>query len=126
MILVWSTRLSPAATAKWRVCWRTLTTSSDDRMARRSVFVVVTINSLRVGATLNQRHAAVDIQRCSDAGQGQAKLDQGDCDCGAHADDDRFGVEDAGHSGDIVQHAADETVDDFQRRNVDEHALGPE
>ncbi len=43
---------------------------------------------------------------------------------GPHADDDRVGVEDARDGGDVVQHAADEAVDDLQRRDVDQHALG--
>jgi len=35
-----------------------------------------------------------------------------------------LGVEDARDRGDIVEHAADETVDDFQGGNVDQYALG--
>ena len=71
-----------------------------------------------------QLHAALDVQRGADAGQRQAELDQRDRDRRPHADDDGFGIEDPRHGGDVGQHPADEGVDDLQRRDVDEHALG--
>ena len=66
--------------------------------------------------TLNQRHAALDVQRRLHARQRQAEFHQRDRDRRPHADHDRLGVEDARDRGDIVEHAADEAVDDLQAR----------
>src|SRR5579871_999733 len=121
MILVWSTRPRPASIARVRVIWRTLTTSSDDRMSRRSLFAVVAIFRLRrVQTLLDHRHAAFDVQRRLDARQREPELDQRDGDRRTHPDYDRVGVENARHRRDVVQHAADEAVDDLQRRDVDQ------
>ena len=57
-------------------------------------------------------------------GERQAELDQSDGDGWAHADDHGVGVEDARYRGNVVEHAADEAVDDFQGRYIDEDALG--
>src|SRR5262249_37967783 len=93
-ILVWSTRLSPASTARERATCRALTTSSEVRTSRRSL--LGGIFGLRFEARLlNQLHSPLDVQRRLDPGQRQAELDQRDGHGRAHADDDRFGVEDA-------------------------------
>src|SRR5262245_5003084 len=104
MILVWSTRVRPAATASARVCWRTRTTSSDARMASCSALLVVAIDLLQAIPPPDQRHAALDIEGGAHAGQRKAQLDQRDGDCRAHAHDHRVGIEDARDRGDVVEH----------------------
>ena len=42
---------------------------------------------------------------------------------GCMPDDDRLGVEHAGHRRDVADHAADEGVDDLERRDVDQDAV---
>src|SRR5262249_18407266 len=125
MIFVWSTRLSPASTAQTRVNWRTRTTSSDDRMARRSV-LVVGIDVLQGRPTLDQLHAALNIESGPHSRQRQTQFNQRDCNRGAHADDDRLRIENSRNGSDAIEHAADEAVDDLQRGNVDQDALGPQ
>src|SRR6202012_3968314 len=44
---------------------------------------------------------------------------------GAHADDDRLGVEQPRYRPDHGQHPADERVDDLDRGDVDDHAARP-
>src|SRR6202012_5421641 len=73
---------------------------------------------------VDESHAALDVQGGLDAGQRQTELDQRDRHRRPHADDDRFGIEDTRDGGDIIEHSADEAVDDFQRGNIDQHALG--
>src|SRR6185437_3680470 len=93
-------------------------------MSTRSVFVVG-IGCLGLHqAILDQRHAAFHVQRGLHAGEGQTEFNQRDRDRGPHPDHHRVGVEDAGNGGDIVQHTADKAVDDFKRRDIDQHAAG--
>src|SRR5689334_21360408 len=125
MILVWSTRLRPAPIAIVRANWRTRTTSSEERISSRSLFVVI-FQIRRLEPRVDERHAAFDVQSGLDPRQGQSKLDQRDRDRRTHADNDRVGIQNAGHRGDIVEHPADEAVHDLQRRDVDENTLGPE
>src|SRR6476469_998537 len=89
MILVWSTRPRPASSASVRVIWRTLTTSSDDRMSRRSLLTVVAIVRPRsVQTLLDHGHAAFDVERRLDPGEREPELDQRDGDRRPHADHD--------------------------------------
>jgi hypothetical protein len=73
----------------------------------------------------DHRETLVDIQSGADAGERQAQLHQRDRDRRAHAHDDGDRVEHPGHRRDIVQHAPDEGVDDFQGRYVDHDAARP-
>src|SRR3954447_5198463 len=91
-------------------------------MWSRSAFVVGIVCLRLREAALDQGHPALDVQRGPDAGERQSEFDQRDCHRGPHSDDDGVGVENARNRGDIVQHAADETVDDFKRRDIDQHA----
>ena len=71
-----------------------------------------------------QLHAALDVQRGCDARQRQAQFHQRDRHGRLHADQHGSRIENARHAGNVGDHAADEGVDHFQRRNVDEHAFG--
>src|SRR5580693_6683129 len=103
MIFVWSTRLRPASSAMVRVCCRTLTTSSDERISRRSVLVV----GIKLPqTTLDQRHTSFDIQRRLDAGKRKAEFDERDRDRRPHAHDYSVGIENARHRSDVVEHPA--------------------
>ena len=64
------------------------------------------------------------FERGLHARQRQSQFDQGDGDRRPHADDHRLGIEHARHRGDVVEHPADEAVDDLQRGDVDQHAFG--
>src|SRR5262245_14287613 len=71
-----------------------------------------------------QIHAAFDVERSAHAAELEAELDERDGDGGAHPHDDRLGIEDARHGSQVVQHSADERVDELERRDVDEDSLG--
>ena len=75
------------------------------------------------GLGLEQRHAALHVERGAHARQRQPELDQRDRDRRLHADHDRLGVEDPRHGGDVGDHPADERVHHFQRGDVDQHAV---
>ena len=64
----------------------------------------------------------LDVERGAHAGERKAELDQGDGDGGLHADYHRVGVEHPRHRRDVAEHAADERIDDLERRDVDQHA----
>src|SRR4051794_3582512 len=94
---------------------RTLTTSSEARSGivsslSMSICVLSAVNDLT-----DHGQAFVDVQRGADTGQLQTKFYQGDCDGWTHADDHGHRIEHPGHGSDVVQHAADEGVDDLQR-----------
>src|SRR6185437_9454959 len=103
MILVWSTRLKPAASAIVRANWRTRTTSSEERISSRSLFVVI-FQVRRLKSRANKSHAAFDVEGCFDAGKGQSKLHQRNRHRRAHTDDHRIGIQDARDRGNIVEH----------------------
>ena len=65
---------------------------------------------------------ALDVERGAHARQRQPELDQRDGDRRPHADDHGLGVEHPRHGRDVAEHAADERVDDLERRDVDQHA----
>src|SRR6185436_9193589 len=70
-------------------------------------------------------HALVDVQCGAHAFERQAELHQRDRDGGLHAYDHRLRIEHARHRRDVADHAADERVDDFEARDVDEHSVRP-
>src|SRR4029453_5576371 len=118
-------RLDSSSTERCGTAWRTATTSSGVWMARVSLSSTAIDLSLLFGDTPAQQvHAALDIQRSAYAGHGQSQLDEGNRDGRAHADDDRLGIEHPRHRGNVAEHPADERVDDLERRDVDQHALG--
>src|ERR1700733_5199717 len=94
-ILVWSTRLKPSSAAHLRTAWRTRTTSVSDRAGRVSLFstAIAVGPSLRPRRHAKQSHAALDVERRSHAGQGQAQFHEGDGHGRLHADDDGFRVQ---------------------------------
>src|SRR5688572_7622995 len=124
-IFVCSTSVNPSSIAYRRTAWRTLTTSAELRTGSVSVLVTV-IRGLFFpsGDALQHLHPALDVQRGAHAFEREPELDQGDGDRGLHPHDDRLGVEDAGHGRGVREHAADERVDDVERRDVDQHGLG--
>src|SRR6185436_10944239 len=129
-ILVWSTRLNPISTAHARTIWRTRTTSSGFCRGSFSVrtmairWFVFRGHRRRRDRRLQHVHGPLDVQRGADAAQRHTQLHERDGDGRTHADDDRLGIEHAGHPGDVAQHAADERVHDLERRDVDEHPPG--
>src|SRR4051812_38532859 len=74
-ILVWSTRLNPASTARRRTVWRTFTISTVDRKG---------ITSDRTGAIvspcgrrrLDQRHSSFHVEGCAYTSQREAQFYQ--------------------------------------------------
>src|SRR5262250_88365 len=124
-ILVWSTRLSPCATAHSRATCRTRTTSSDDLIDIVSSFTTaIDVLLLRAGA-LKQAHAFLNVERGAHARQRESQLDERNGHRRAHPDDYSFRVQHARHRRDVAEHPADERVHDFERRNVNQHAPRP-
>src|SRR5688500_3423568 len=130
-IFVWSTRLNPSSMASARTCCRTTTMSFAVRTGSRSFLrtdigvpaigegpLFQTIG--RVEQRAQQCHAALDVERRSNAGERKAELHEGNRHGGLHAGDHRVRVQDAGHGGDVGDHAPDERVHHLARRNVDE------
>src|ERR1700728_4242027 len=95
MILVWSTRLNPAATARARTACRTRTTSSEVRTGKVSSVSTIIYRLVAIDDAADHRQALVHVQGGADAGERQAEFHQGDRHGRAHAD----------HHGDRVQHA---------------------
>src|SRR5919108_3636591 len=123
-IFVWSTRLKPISTARMRTTWRTTTMSVEERTGSVSSSGIANTVAAARERRAKKLHALVDVQARPNARQGQAQLHQRDGNRGSHADHDRLGVEHAGHRRDVADHAADEGIDDLERRDVDEHAAG--
>src|SRR5215213_8377073 len=96
--------------------------SSEDRTGTVSVFSTSKFVHSPIDFAANNRQPLVHIERRAHAVQRQPKLDERDRHCRLHADDNRNRVENARDRGDIVQHPADERVDDFQRRYIDHDA----
>src|SRR5688500_11977315 len=113
-ILVWSTRPKASSWASLRTSCRARTTSCSVRTGRVSVLVTDIAGFPPRHGRPEALHPALDVEGRVHAGQGEAQLDEGDRDGRAHADDDRAGVEDAGHGGDVGDHAADERVDHLE------------
>src|SRR3954468_23514309 len=122
MILVWSTRPKPASMAQARTSWRTRTTSSVDFKPIVSSFSTFIPGLAAIDDAPDEIEPLVDIERGTHAAELEPELDQGDGDGRAHAHDHGRGIEHARHGGDVVEHAADEGIDDLQRRYVDHDA----
>src|SRR5271170_4810780 len=112
--LVWSTIPKPASIARARTACRTLTTSSELRTATVSSFSTTKRAPRLVDGLADQGEPLLNVERRAHAGKGKAKLDQGYGDGGPHSNYDRHCVEHPRHRGDIVEHAADERVDDLE------------
>src|SRR5262245_13338201 len=104
---VWSTRLKPTVVAHSRTTWRTATTSSEARTARRSLRTTAMRPPI---AGREELHAPLDVEGRPDARQRQAELDEGDRDRGPHAHDHRRRIEHTRHTRDVREHASDERV----------------
>src|SRR5689334_4951510 len=118
-IFVWSTRLKPIETAHARASCRTRTMSSVAFSSKVSSFT-----TSKTGSS-EQFHAALDVQCRPHAAELEAELDERDRDRGTHAHDHGVGIEDARHGSQVVQHSADERIDELERRDVDENSLRP-
>ena len=75
-----------------------------------------------IDCRLQQGQSLIHVQCRPHAGQRHSQLDERDCDGRPHPDHDRPRIEDARHRGDVREHAADERVDDLERRDVDQDA----
>src|SRR5262245_30739010 len=89
-----------------------------------STGIAVTVAVAAAERRAQQLHALVHVEAGANARERQTELDERDGDRGAHADDDRLGVEHPRHRRDVADHAPDEGVDDLERRDVDQHAAG--
>src|SRR5918998_3408751 len=108
---VWSTSDNRARCARVRTAWRTFTTSASVLTGNVMVSAdcaLSTARSLTVTLGRGQEdflgraflwcehpQAALDVESRPHAAQGEAELDHRDRDRGAHADDDRGGVQHA-------------------------------
>src|SRR3984957_2470384 len=117
--------LKSAAMATARTAWRARTTSSWSRIGSVSSFSTDTRLSLIVNNLPDQGEALVHVERGADAGQREAELDERNRDSGLHADHHGGGIEHLRHGGNVVEHAADEGIDDRQRRDIDHDAARP-
>src|SRR5580658_7003246 len=72
-----------------------------------------------------RQHALLDVQRGTDSLHRQTQLHQRDGHRGLHPHNHRLGIQKMRHGGDGGQHSSDKGIDDFQRGNIDQHAVRP-
>src|SRR4051794_10835995 len=110
-IFVWSTMPKPISCVNFRTAWRAKTMSCSERSGRTSLLVTdIVVALLRAEGRAQQPHPPLDVQRGLHAGQAQPQLDERDRDRRPHAHDDRLGVQDPRHPGDVRDHSADERI----------------
>src|SRR5262245_53092960 len=92
-----------------------------------SVALSSTVSSLRTSKTGSSEHvhAAFNVERRAHAAELEAELHARDGDRGPHPPRDGCRSEDARRGRQVVQHSADERIDELEGRDVDEHTLGP-
>src|SRR5271155_322336 len=123
--LVWSTIPKPASIARARTACRRRTTSSELRTAIVSSFSTTKRAPRVIDGLADHGQPLIDVERRAHAGERKPELNQGYGDGGSHTDDHGDRVEHPRHGGDIVEHAADERVDDLESRYVDHDAARP-
>src|SRR5437868_6663607 len=114
--------LKPASIAHFRAAWRISTTSSGVRTGKDSPLPTSIDAPFPGGA--DHLDATFYVESRANTGERHPELDESDRDSGSHADNDRFSIENPGHSGDVAKHAPDERVDDFEGRDVDQDGFG--
>src|SRR5262245_10408722 len=104
----------PRDTAHFRTACRTLTMSSAERRTIVSDLITCLPVAIRFGNRTAQRsHAFFDVEGGADAFHLQPELDQSDGDRWLHSNYNRVGIQQAGHTRNAGEHAADEGVDHF-------------
>src|SRR5271165_1729820 len=106
---------NPASIARARTAWRARTTSSEVRTAIVSFFSTTKHAPLVIDRPTDQGEAFVDVEGRAHASQRQPELNEGNGDCGPHADHDGDRIEHPRHRGNVAEHAADEGIDDLER-----------
>src|SRR6185312_15186098 len=75
---------------------------------------------LRSYQLVQERHAALHVERGSHTFERQPQLHERDGDSGLHSNHHRLRIQHAGHGGDVADHSADERVHHLERGDVHE------
>src|SRR5262249_22528802 len=100
--------------ARARTACRTRTTSSELRTATVSFFSTTKRAPSVIDGLADQIEPLVDIERRAHTGERKPELNQGYGDGGAHTDDHAAAGKHTRHGSDIIEHAANERIDDLK------------
>src|SRR5437773_11939611 len=127
-ITVWSPLENPASAARSRPRCRAVTTSVSAAIGISSSSATVDASALDAELRLlvQEQQAFLEIQRGGHALEREAELDHGERDLGLNPDDLRLRAAQPRHVRDVPQRAHRKRVHHVERRDVDDHAPGPE
>src|SRR2546428_801158 len=132
-ITVWSPLENPASAARSRPRCRAVTTSTSAAMGISSSSATIEASrSARsaLGAELRlvveEQEAFLEIQRGEHALEREAELDHGERNLGLNPDDHGLRAAQPRHVGDVPERTYGERIHHVERRDVDDHAPGPE
>src|SRR5439155_16133597 len=129
-ITVWSPLEKPASAARSRPRCRAVTTSVSAVIGIRRSSATVDASRPALDAELRllveEQQAFLEIQRGGHALEREAELDHGEGDLGLNPDDHRLRAAQPRHVRDVPQRAHRKRVHHVERRDVDDHAPGPE
>src|SRR6185312_11639284 len=129
-ITVWSPLENPASAARSRPRCLAVTTSTSAAIGISSSSATVDASRAALAAELRlvveEQQAFLEIQRGGHALEREAELDHGERDLGLNSDDHGFRAAQPRHVRNVPQRAHGERVHHVERRDVDDHAPGPE
>src|SRR6266853_1458312 len=129
-ITVWSPLENPASAARSRPRCRAVTTSVAAAMGIRSSSATVDASRAALDTELRlvveKQQAFLEIQRGGHALEREAELDHGERHLGLNPDDHGLRPAQPRHVGDVPERTYGERIHHVERRDVDDHAPGPE
>src|SRR5882724_11961250 len=132
-ITVWSPLENPASAARSRPRCRAVTTSTSAVIGISSSSATIEASRSARSAldaelrlVVEEQEAFLEIQRGGHALECETELDHGERDLGLNPDDHGFRAPQPRHVRDVPQRAHGERVHHVERRDVDDHAPGPE
>src|SRR5712691_8399981 len=129
-ITVWSPLEKPASSARSRPRCRAVTTSVSAVIGIRRSSATVDASRPTLDAELRlvveEEQSFLEVQRGGHALEREAELDHGERDLGMNPDDHGFRAAQSRHVGDVPQRTDGERIHHVERRDVDDHAPGPE
>src|SRR2546426_5000218 len=129
-IPVWSPLETPASAARSRPRCRAVTTSVSAAIGISSSSATIDASRPALDAELRlmvqEQQAFLEIQRGGHALEREAELDHGERHLGLNPDDHGFRAAQPRHVGDVPERTDGERIHHVERRDVDDHAPGPE
>src|SRR5438093_10951667 len=129
-ITVWSPLENPASAARSRPRCRAVTTSTSAAIGISRSSATLDPSRSPLDAELHlpveERQTLLEIERGRDALERQAELHHRERNLGLNPDDHGFRPPQPRHVGDVAQRPDRERIHHVERRDVDDHAPGPE